>query len=617
MILRNNNTFIQTAPFIIFKMLFNDTLLQSIDRLLADSEKKCFYKSEQNVKKRRRVFEYVLENEKPSIGIGHEVQGDIELRLLRKCGRAFKMTAQQLRIFTLFTQSQIPFIYKDEFEANELRIKEENEVDEFSQYALVCMARRMGKTYITSIFAACLLVSVRDSQVVVYSPGQRQSRMMMDLIRKHLLKLKALVDWTTVPGKDNKEELAICVNGNIRTITGLPAKEETTRGSTATCAICEEAAVMPPSFFVNVVLPVTGPRRTSCLCISTIRGDSVEGDQHWYTKLLNLIQPDGKSFFAIYRSIRVCQACLDSGQENTCNHTDRELPWWHDAAKQNLLMYIMKQLGFADSAAQELQGISKSKLQPMFNTKNILKLFNPTLVPPFDLKDLREVPTMVFTAIDPSLGGEKSRTAVLSTLYHHGRYILIGGESIVTHTSADYIPVIKNHLHTIRLQPNLENVPVVVCIENNLSLVVRELGDALREDPTLAFIRLMRKSGADITHSTLYEGGSVVYGKRTQGKQGEGNVKEEMSYALQRTIENEQLVFSKTFFTVTPNLDVEKYKLGLKEQMAAFSVKLQVSESEFMKPKRTYSAKHVGPDDDVIALALNVHHSAEYRQRPR
>lgn len=598
-------------------MLFNDTLLHSIDRLLQDSEKKCSYNSEQNVKKRRRVWEEVLEDEKPSIGMGFEVKGDRELKLLRKCIRSFKMTAQQLRIAELFTQSQIPFIYKDDFEANELRIKEENEVDDFNQYALVCMARRMGKTYITSIFAACLLVSVSDSQIVVYSPGQRQSRMMMDLIRKHLNKLKALVDWQVVPGKDNKEEMAIQVNGNIRIVTGLPAKEETTRGSTATCAVCEEAAVMPPSFFVNVVLPVTGPKKTSCLCISTIRGDSVEGDQHWYTKLLNLIQPDGKSFFAIYRSIRVCQACLDAGKEESCTHTDRELPWWHDASKQSLLMYIMKQLGFADSAAQELQGISKSKLQPMFNTRNVLKLFNQNLTPPLDFRDLPMVPQMVFTTIDPSLGGEKSRTAVMSTIYHQGRYILVGAESVVTNTISDYMPVIKNHLHTIRLQPKLQNVPVVVCIENNLTLVVREMGNAIREDPSLSFVRLMRKSGPDISHSTLHEGSNVIYGKRTQGRQGEGDMKEEMSYALQRAIDNEQLGFSKSFFTVTPDWDVDKYKQTLKDQMTAFSMKLQVSDSEFMKPKRTYSAKHAGCDDDVIALALNVYHFAEYRQRPQ
>ena len=219
-------------------MKFNTSVIDSINRLLDDSEKKCYYKNEQNTKKRQKLWETIVEQAKPNIGIGHEVKGDRELRLLRKLIRKFKMTAHQLRFTELFTRSQMAFIYKDDFAANELRIKEENDADEFNQFGLICCPRRWGKTYIASIFAACLLLAVSGSSIVLYSPSQRQSKYIMDLIRGHLKYLKQFVDWSPVSGKDNQEQLAVQVNGDVRVISGLPANEGTTRGSGGSCIIC-------------------------------------------------------------------------------------------------------------------------------------------------------------------------------------------------------------------------------------------------------------------------------------------------------------------------------------------------------------------------------------------
>jgi hypothetical protein len=226
-----------------------------------------------------------------------EVAGDRVLRKLNETIARFELNEQQALLARELTRAQLPCIYGDDFHINERRILEENGIVDLQQMSFVCTLRRAGKTHCVAAWSACLLVCVPDTKIVLYSPGQRQSIHAMELIRKNLEFLKQFIDWEVVPGKSNEESFAIRVNDNRRLIECLSANESVTRGSGGTCVICDEAAAMPKSFFVRVILPTTAPAKTSCVCISSRESDYFEGGANWFSVMLDNAFPDGKPTF--------------------------------------------------------------------------------------------------------------------------------------------------------------------------------------------------------------------------------------------------------------------------------------------------------------------------------
>lgn len=215
-----------------------------------------------------------------------ELPGDIILRELRENIRRFNLNESQLHFTELFTRAHLPCIYGNDFFANEARIKQENGNNDIYPMILVSAPRRrIGKTYGTAVWAACLLLCVPDTKIVLYSPGRRQSGYIMELINDHLKFLKQFTDWQ--PANQNDEVFSIRVGGNERIVQCLPASESITRGSGGTCVICEEAAAMPGPFFVRVVLPVTAPAKTSCICISSRQDDNGGDGANWFSALLD------------------------------------------------------------------------------------------------------------------------------------------------------------------------------------------------------------------------------------------------------------------------------------------------------------------------------------------
>ena len=545
---------------------------------------------------------------------GFLVEGDQTLYDIRSAIRKFpRCTNQQLLFTEVFINSQIPRYYGGDFEAHETRIKQENLIDDIYQYALVNCPRRWGKTYITAIFAACSLVTVPNSKIVVYSPGQRQSMMFMDLVRDRLEDLRDHgYEFEPVVGKNNKENLWIKVDGNVRSVVGLPANSNTVRGSGGSLIICEEAAAMEKKFFSDVVLPVTGVGETSCLCISTIQGDSDEGVQNWFTNLLGMAHNDGRPMFNIFKLYQACPKCIDAGVAEKCEHLKNELPWWHAQSKQMLVRDIMTRLGCEDSAKRELLGVNTSKVKPIYPSTLVRQLFNTTKNPLVPLAQLTEDPLMIFVAVDPSGGGDKSFTSVVSMIFHQGQYIIIGGESISAKLDDEYRPVITQHIRSLRDLPRMSHATIVVAVENNNGNVGRNIVRdivAMNLDRVLFLI----KNGQTLSSSELFKGGggkTGPFGVRTQGQQGQGNVKEEMVFTLKTVLQNQQLKYAKEFLLTQRNegsMDpIKDYKTSVMNQMLAYSVKFAMAKGDFSTTKRTYSGKHgtEGHDDDCTIYGI-------------
>lgn len=615
---------------------FNQTLEDTLLKLIKRGED-----SNRSKKRYRSVAEYILENDDDDDSDGEgggggtekngrrrlraefNVLGDQTLFDIRTAIRKFpRCTNQQLLFTEVFINSQLQYYYGTDFEAHETRIKQENLIDEIYQYALVNCPRRWGKTYIAAIFAACSLVTVPGCKIVVYSPGQRQSMMFMDLVRDRLNDLRGNgYKYEPITGKNNKENLWVKVDGDTRSVVGLPANSNTVRGTGGTLIICEEAAAMEMKFFNDVVLPVTGVGDASCICISTIQGDSDEGVQNWFTTLLGMTFSDGRPMFNIFRLYQACQACIDAGIAEKCEHLKSELPWWHNQAKQMLVRDIMTKLGCADSAKRELLGVNTSKVKPVYDSKLVRQLFNTQKNPLFRLSSLSEDPALIFVAIDPSMGGDKSNTSLVSMIFHQGQYVIVGGESIAAKIDEQYRPIIMDHIKNLRMLPRLSHATILVAIESNNGMVGRHIcNDIVSMNlPNLLFLI---KNGQTLSSSELYRAGgskSGPFGVRTQGQQGQGNIKEEMVFTLRTALQNEQLKFANEFLLInrpsgSPD-PVKDYKTSVMNQMLAFAMKFAMAKGDFSMTKRTYSGKHgpEGHDDDCTVYGIALYWLIYYR----
>lgn len=598
-------------------MRWNKTLDVQLDNIIKSGDRK---------KKKKRLYSdlvdsilYDIDNaSKFNLREGFLVPGDQITHDLRAAIRKFpRCTPQQLLFTEVFWSSQVPFIYGKDFQTHETRIKQENNIDEIYQFALVCCPRRWGKTYITSIYCACTLLTVPGSKIVLYSPGKRQSQMIMDLIRTHLTYLKETHGYLyeKVTGKDNQENLSIVVEGDVRGVVGLPAKSDTVRGTGGSLIICEEAAVMTQKFVTEVVFPVAGVGDASAIFISTIQGDSLEGNQNWFSNLLELCYPDGRPMFNTFKLYQACKPCIDAGIAEKCEHLKNELPWWHKQSKQMLVREMMEKLGNVEGAKRELLGVNTSQIKPVYMATHVRHLFNQDKNPLVKPSQITDEPVIIFVAIDPSGGGKKSNVGLVSMVIHQGQYIIIGAESIPARLSTDSHPFIKDHIKRLRELPKMSHATIIVAIENNIGQACKEIGNAI-SSLQLPNVKFLLKDARTIDSIELYKGGGArngPFGVRTQGRQGQGDVKEEMVFTLKQRLQDHTLRFYEHFLMCyrpekSPD-PIKEYKSSLQTQLLSYSMKLQPAQNEFSTTKYTYSAKHcsVGHDDDCTVCTICLH----------
>ncbi len=94
-------------------------------------------------------------------------------------GLGIKWGDDQIRVFNAFLFSCLPFIYGNTWAEEKARVLKEWDQPRESMYSLVNMARRNGKTYVTSGTSASLLLCVPHIKIAIFSTCKRTSQMMM------------------------------------------------------------------------------------------------------------------------------------------------------------------------------------------------------------------------------------------------------------------------------------------------------------------------------------------------------------------------------------------------------------------------------------------------------
>jgi len=112
----------------------------------------------------------------------NNARGDILLGKVQDLfhnGMGIKWSEVQLRIFRAFIDACLPKIYGEEWEEVKQRVLSQRGLDCLQQETLVNMARRNGKTFVTSGTAAALFLIIPNLSVAVFSTGERAAKMLM------------------------------------------------------------------------------------------------------------------------------------------------------------------------------------------------------------------------------------------------------------------------------------------------------------------------------------------------------------------------------------------------------------------------------------------------------
>ena len=94
-------------------------------------------------------------------------------------GFGTKWGDDQIRVFNAFLASCLPLIYGESWQEEKTRVLKEWGLNSVPMYSLVNMARRNGKTYVTSGTAAALFLCIPNIKIAIFSTCRRTSQMLM------------------------------------------------------------------------------------------------------------------------------------------------------------------------------------------------------------------------------------------------------------------------------------------------------------------------------------------------------------------------------------------------------------------------------------------------------
>ncbi len=108
-------------------------------------------------------------------------QGDVIIENVRNMfhhGLGIEWGEDQVKVFNTFLFSALPLIYGEEWGENKARVLREWNKDRECPFTVVSMARRNGKTYVTSGAVVAMLLCL-PIKIAIFSTCKRTSMMMM------------------------------------------------------------------------------------------------------------------------------------------------------------------------------------------------------------------------------------------------------------------------------------------------------------------------------------------------------------------------------------------------------------------------------------------------------
>lgn len=201
------------------------------------------------------------------------------------------------------------------------------------------------------------------------------------------------------------------------------------KGVGGNVVVLEEAAYCDQQVINEVVLPLLSVKDSVLLCISTLLGAS-----NMYSKMFNLIKPNGDPLFETVQINLVCEECAKTDHPEKCTHKTNELPRW--LSSDNVEMIKLMLQDDPELLLRETMGI---------NAESTTRAFKECDVEMFVSRSRLTPPRMqhIFTAVDPAGGGASAFAICTIGLTSHGE-VLVSIALVVlygTHSCCNDSPV--------------------------------------------------------------------------------------------------------------------------------------------------------------------------------
>ena len=175
-------------------------------------------------------------------GANSKAQGDVLIDKIRNLflnGMGIKWSEVQVNIFNVFIDACLPKIYGHTWNEHKARVLLSRGLKRVWQEVLINMARRNGKTFVTSGTTAAILLCVPDISVAVFSTGERTARMLMDVVRNMIQKaweagnvvkrteyniVQSNKEILLLEGPDGTKRILGCYPGSVRVSVFLYSK---------------------------------------------------------------------------------------------------------------------------------------------------------------------------------------------------------------------------------------------------------------------------------------------------------------------------------------------------------------------------------------------------------
>ena len=169
--------------------------------------------------------------------------------------------------------------------------------------------------------------------------------------------------------------------------------KKTTRGSGADIILLDEAAHIDPNLFYKTIAPILQLKNTSLLALS-----SPEGNENYYSQLINLKDNYDRPWFKVINKKFVCEECMkgDRTKQLSCDHVPKTEHWISEEKSDRLKVLFGHMEGVG---LRELQGMVVSDYQPAFNSDDIANAFSaPRVV-------TTSPPGIMYIGLDPTQAG--------------------------------------------------------------------------------------------------------------------------------------------------------------------------------------------------------------------
>lgn len=142
-------------------------------------------------------------------------------------------------------------------------------------------------------------------------------------------------------------------------------------------------------------------------------------------------------------------------------HLQHLIPRWQDGDKHRRLKTIMSDR--PDLIVSEMGGVAFSSVDQCFRFCDLKRMFDMPV--PMSL----EWNTPFFVCIDPCAGGEHSDFALVSFVYVHGAYQVLGADVLQTKEPEKTFQLLRDHVDAVRRTHSMLLYSTVrIIIENNL-----------------------------------------------------------------------------------------------------------------------------------------------------